>query len=79
MKPVLCICQIQNKKRGNKMYVISKKNMLEIADLERKDFLKNIPMIFLLHITDKEKYIDEEELSKRYVQLVEQFAFDGGE
>jgi len=79
MKPVLCICQIQNKKRGNKMYVISKKNMLEIADLERKDFLKNITMIFLLHITDKEKYIDEEELSKRYVQLVEQFAFDGGE
>ncbi len=61
------------------MYVISKKNMLEIADLERKDFLKNITMIFLLHITDKQKYIDEQELSKRYVQLVEQFAFDGGE
>jgi len=55
--------------------MIAKGIMLEIANLERKEFLKTMNYLLLLHITD-DNYIDEEEISKRYVGLVSQFLGD---
>ena len=52
--------------------MIAKEIMLEIANLERKEFLKTMNYLLLLHITD-DNYIDEEEISKRYVGIVSQF------
>jgi|TARA_R110002012_G_C11456033_1_gene592260 hypothetical protein len=52
--------------------MIAKEIMLQIANLERKEFLKTMNYLLLLHITD-DNYIDEEEISKRYVGLVSQF------
>lgn len=58
-------------------HAISKENMLKIADLDRKRFLKIVNYLFLLHVTDDE-YISEEELVKRYSGLINQFLEDKG-
>ena len=55
--------------------MIAKEIMLEIANLKRKEFLKTMNYLLLLHITD-DNYIDEKEISKRYVGLVSQFLGD---
>lgn len=52
--------------------MISKEIMLKIANLERKDFLKTVNYLFLLHITDN-NWIDEHQLSDKYIQVLEEF------
>jgi hypothetical protein len=52
--------------------MISKEIMLKIANLERKDFLKTVNYLFLLHITDN-NWIDEQQLSDKYIEVLEEF------
>jgi hypothetical protein len=52
--------------------MISKQIMLQISNLDRKEFLKTINYLLLLHITN-ESFISEEEIAKRYEGLVLQF------
>jgi len=52
--------------------MISKEIMLKIANLERKDFLKTVNYLFLLHITDN-NWIDEQQLNDKYVEVLEEF------
>ena len=45
-------------------HAISKENMLKIADLDRKRFLKIVNYLFLLHVTD------DKEISQEFMKIL---------